>query len=290
MPTASLTPADLFAVCEEAHGLGYRSLWLGDHVVLPRRTESSYPHTAGGSVPFSAETPWLDPLLTLGWLSARLPPTMRIGTSVLILPLRNPVLLAKQLTSLSWLTERPISLGVGSGWLREEYDAIGAPFEKRASAARSAIGTIRELYRDGGADFTVRGPDNVPTLTPFTLLPPGPGPLEFLWGGVSPAALRLVAAVCDGWLPAKQPLDALPPLVDALRAACDAAGRDFSELRLVAKPGPGPDPESGAIDAAGLDRYAALGFSELILEMPYESGGPGPAIEVLRRVAERADM
>src|SRR5581483_6940922 len=129
LATPSLTPSGLLEICVAAEELGYRSVWLGDHVALPTRTSSAYPHTSDAAPPFDHTTPWLDPMVALGWLASRLPPSMRVGTSVLILPLRNPVLLAKQLSTLSWLAERDIEFGVGSGWLREEYEAVGAPFE-----------------------------------------------------------------------------------------------------------------------------------------------------------------
>jgi hypothetical protein len=112
--------------------------------------------------------------------------------------------------------------------------------------------------------------------------------VEFLWGGFSPLAMRIVASSCDGWLPAKQSLEALEEQLGRLRVACDDVGRDFAELRLVAKPGTGPDPESGAIDKDNLAGYAELGIHEVILEMPYDDGGVSDAIRTLERVAARS--
>ncbi|MFD9667717.1 LLM class flavin-dependent oxidoreductase [Rhodococcus sp. NPDC059968] len=290
LATDQLPPAELLAIARAAEELGYTSLWFGDHVVLPRATASTYPHTSDGQRPFSADTPWVDPLLALGWVAGQIGPNMRIGTSVLILTLRNPVLLAKQLSSLSWLSQRGIALGVGTGWLREEYDAVGAKFEGRATTARLAIESIRQLVSRGGAEFTVRSHDTTVRKEQFTMLPRAAGPIEFLWGGVSPAAMRLVARACDGWIPAKQPLENLPHHLERLKRACDDAQRDFSELRLVAKPGPGPDPGSGAIDRDTLPCYRELGFSEVILELPYGPRDAGDAIEVLKRVAVRSGM
>jgi alkanesulfonate monooxygenase SsuD/methylene tetrahydromethanopterin reductase-like flavin-dependent oxidoreductase (luciferase family) len=189
---------------------------------------------------------------------------------------------------MSWLTEGAVSLGVGTGWLRDEYDAVGMPFERRGARAEQDIAEIRQLLQEGNKTYTVRGEDDEPVEKNFLMRPTAPAPVEFLWGGFSPMAMRIIASSCDGWLPAKQSLDALERHIVRLKAACDDADRDFSELRLVAKAGPGPDPKSGAVDSDGLDSYAALGFHETILEMPYEPNGLDDAISTLERVARRS--
>jgi alkanesulfonate monooxygenase SsuD/methylene tetrahydromethanopterin reductase-like flavin-dependent oxidoreductase (luciferase family) len=287
LPTENLPPAQLVEVCRAALELGYSSFWVGDHVLLPESSGSAYPHTADGTRPFNAETPWADPLLQLTWLAAQLPEA-RFGTSIVIMTLRNPALLAKQLSTMSWLTRRPLSFGVGTGWLRDEYDAIGVPFEGRATRAKEQIAEIKELLARGERDYVVRGDDDEPVDKPFTMLPKAPAPVEFLWGGFSPLAMRLIASSCDGWLPAKQSLEALDGHLVRLRGACDDAHRDFSELKLVVKPGSGPDPQSGAIDKANLAGYAELGFHEAILELPYDPDGVDDAIGTLERVAARS--
>ncbi|PWJ07778.1 hypothetical protein DKG34_10160 [Streptomyces sp. NWU49] len=289
LPLASerLPPAELLATCHAALELGYSSFWVGDHVLLPESSASAYPHTDDGQRPFRADTWWLDPLLQLTWLAGQLPEA-RFGTSVIIATLRNPTLLAKQLATMSWLTERPLSLGVGTGWLRDEYDAVGMPFEKRGIRAMADIAEIRELLTRGRRTYVVRGGDDQPVEKPFVMLPTAPAPVEFLWGGFSPMAMRLVASTCDGWLPAKQSLETLEGHIARLKAACDDAHRDFNELKLVVKPGSGPDPKSGAITKDNLAGYAELGFHEAILEMPYELEGAADAISTLDRVAARS--
>jgi alkanesulfonate monooxygenase SsuD/methylene tetrahydromethanopterin reductase-like flavin-dependent oxidoreductase (luciferase family) len=266
--------------------MGYSSFWVGDHVLMPEASSSAYPHTESGQPGFTADTPWMDPLLQLTWLAGQLPEA-QLGTSIIIMTLRKPTLLAKQLASMSWLTERPISLGVGTGWLRDEYDAVGMPFEKRGSRARRDLAEIKQLINDGVRDYTVRGDDDEMVEKRFNMKPTAPAPVQFLWGGFSPMAMRLIASSCDGWLPAKQSLQHLEGHIVRLKDACDAVGRDFTELRLVAKPGTGPDPESGPIDKDNIQGYAELGFHEAILEMPYEPDGLGDAVDTLERVAAR---
>lgn len=288
LPLASpFSPTDFVAMCRAALEMGYSSFWAGDHVLLPESSSSLYPHTSDGQRPFRADTAWLDPLLQLTWLAGQLPEA-RFGTSVLIMTLRRASLLAKQLATMSWLIQRPLSVGVGTGWLRDEYDAVGMPFEKRGTRARADIAEIKQLLARGERTYRVRGDDDQPQDKTFTMLPTAPAPVEFLWGGFSPMAMRLVASSCDGWLPAKQSLDALKGHIGRLRDACDDAGRDFGELRLVAKPGSGPDPKSGAINKDNLAGYADLGFHEAILEMPYDAESVDDAVRVLERVAARS--
>lgn len=287
LPTEDLTPQDQVDLCRHALDLGYSSFWVGDHVVLPETTSSPYPHTGDGKAGFRSDTPWTDPFIHLTWLAAQLPEA-RFGTSILILTLRNPTLVAKQLASMSWLTRRPFSLGVGTGWLREEYDAVGATFEKRGSRARRDIAQIKELLSTGSYDYTVRGAADEEVDLTFSMLPTAPAPVEFLWGGFSPLALKIVARDCDGWLPAKQSVEDLERHLVRLRAACDEAERDFSDLRLVVKPGSGPDPADGAIDKDSLAAYGELGFHEAVLEMPYETRSLTDAKETLDRVAARS--
>jgi alkanesulfonate monooxygenase SsuD/methylene tetrahydromethanopterin reductase-like flavin-dependent oxidoreductase (luciferase family) len=288
LPLASdrLPPKELVQMCTAAMEMGYSSLWVGDHILLPESHDSLYPHTEDGKRPFQADTPWLDPLLELTWLGGQVPQA-RLGTSIIIMTLRKPALLAKQLSSMTWLTQQPISLGVGTGWLRDEYDAVGMPFEGRGTRAKAEIAEIKKLLNQGNHDYPVRDVDDQLVEKNFLMRPFGGAPVEFLWGGFSPMAMRLIASSCDGWLPAKQSLEALEGHIVRLKAACDKVDRKFSELRLVGKPGSGPDPKSGRIDKDNLAGYAELGFHELVLEMPYEPDGLADAVNTLERVAAR---
>lgn len=284
---APFEPGDLVTIARTAVELGYRSVWVGDHLLMPASSSSVYPHTADGHRPFGADTPYLDPLLALSWLSVQVPEA-RIGTSVIIMTLRRAALLAKQIATASWLTRKPLAVGIGSGWSREEYDAVGVRFEKRAARARADLAEIRELISRGSRRYQVRGDDDELVDQEFHMRPTAPAPVEFLWGGVSPLAIRLVASSCEGWLPAKQSLESLENGVRGLRAACDDVARDFDELRLVVKPGPGPDPRSGAIDKDNLAAYAELGFHEAVLELSHTDDGLPAALATIERVATRA--
>lgn len=283
LPTAGMAPDDHVELCRRGSELGFGSFWVGDHVILPRETVSPYPHGTPG---FDPDSPWADPLLYLTWLAAQLP-EVRFGTSIHVFTMRNPTLLAKQLATMSWLTRRSFSFGVGVGWLREEYEALEMPFKGRGKRAPEQIALIKRLLGGEGATYPVTDEDGEQQDVSFMMQPPAAAPVEFLWGGFSPMAMRIIASSCDGWLPAKQSIEALEGHLARLRTACDTAERDFSELKLVVKPGAGPDPESGAIDRDNLVGYAELGFHEAILEMPY-AGSMGEAVDVLERVAARS--
>jgi len=286
LPTGGIGPKDMLDLCRSAVDLGFQSFWVGEHVLVPTESDSRYPHTHDKASPFPAEAPWLEPLLQLTWLAGQLPPGVRLGTSIMLLPLRDPIHLAKQLSTVNWLTERGFSLGVGIGWLRDEYAVLGRSFADRAARAQAAIAEIRELLARGTRAYEIDTGQGRATKD-FLLRPHPERPVEFLWGGHSPAALRIVAAICDGWLPTKRPIAELKRHTATLRANCDAAGRDFDSLRLVVKPGAGPHPPDGAIDARNLETYRKLGFCEAVLELPIMPKDAGACLRDLERVAAR---
>ena len=277
----------LVELCAGAVEMGYESFWVGDHILMPDLSGSVYPHTIDGAQPFKADTPWLDPLLMLSWIGS-IVPGARLGTSIVILTLRKPALLAKQISTLSWLAGRPITIGIGTGWLREEYEAVGMPFKHRATQAISDLAEIRQLLTKGERPYRVHLGDGDESTVNFHMRPVSENPVAFLWGGVSPLALKIVANSCDGWLPAKQTIASLETNLERLRAECEEVERDYNTLRRVVKPGPGPDPIDGSISRDGLAAYAELGFDEAILEMPYEPGGITDALATLEQVAQRS--
>lgn len=286
LATGGIGPGEMLGLCRSAIDLGFTSFFVGEHILVPTESTSQYPHTENKAPPFPVEAPWLDPLLQLTWLAAQLGPGIRLGTSILLLPLRNPILLAKQLSTVNWLTERGFSLGVGIGWLRDEYEVLGIPYTNRATRAQAQIAEIRALLAKGEHPYEV-ATDHGPVVKDFLLRPFTDKKVEFLWGGHSPAALRIVAACCDGWLPTKRPIEELRRHHAALQANCDKIGRDFKSLRLVVKPGAGPHPADGAIDAKNLEIYSKLGFSEAVLELPMMPKDAGQCLRDLELVAAR---
>ena len=124
------------AVAAAADDAGFATLWSGEHVVMVDESASRYPYSDDGRIAVPAEADWIDPLIGLSFAAAATS-TIRIATGVLLLPEHNPVLVAKQAATLDTLSGGRLTLGIGVGWSREEFDALGIPFERRAHAPRS---------------------------------------------------------------------------------------------------------------------------------------------------------
>ena len=243
------------AVATAAERAGFATLWSGEHVVMVDHSASRYPYSADGQIAVPAEADWLDPMIGLSFVAAATS-TIGIATGVLLLPEHNPVLIAKQAASLDKLSGGRFSLGIGVGWSREEFDALGVPFERRAARTAEYVEAIRTLWRDDVASFAGEfvGFDSV-RVNPKPVRSEG---IPIVLGGNSDAALRRVADWGDGWYgfnvdgPA-----AVAEHVSTIRARCDERGRDPSSLYLAVAL---RDPQRS--DVAEL---AALGVDELVL-------------------------
>src|SRR5436190_4831747 len=132
--------------------LGYDSLWASDHVVIPWRITSKYPYNATGDFPLSPDTDFLEPLTALA-LVAGATERIRLGTSVLVVPHRHPVLAAKMLATLDRLAPGRVILGAGVGWMREEIELLGAPYDRRGAWSDEAIQVMRACWRDERVSF-----------------------------------------------------------------------------------------------------------------------------------------
>ena len=261
------------AVARAADASGFATLWSGEHVVMVDRSQSRYPYSDDGQIAVPAEADWLDPLVGLSFAAAV---TQRIGiaTGVLLVPEHNPVLLAKQAASLDVLCGGRLTLGVGVGWSREEFEALGVPFEHRGKRATEYVAAIRTLWREDVASF--RG-----EFVSFESVRVNPKPVRdrripVVLGGNSDAALRRAAAWGDGWYGFNLAgLEAARERVATLAQLCREAGRDPGELRIAV-----------ALEAGELEdvrALAELGVDELVLvagppEDPGEADGWAAAL------------
>lgn len=242
------------AVAAAAERSGFATLWAGEHVVMVDEPESSYPYGEDGRIAVPADADWLDPLIALSFAAAA---TNRIelATGVLLLPEHNPVITAKQAASLDRMTGGRLSLGVGIGWSKEEYDALGVPFEGRARRMVEYVAAMRTLWRDDIASFTGE-------FVAFDRVRVNPKPhrrsIPIVLGGNSDAALRRVAEWGDGWYGFHlADVEEAAHRASKLRAICREVGRDPTDLRLaVALQDPSP------ADAA---RLADARIDELVL-------------------------
>ena len=137
--------AAAFATAAEANG--FESLWTVEHVVVPSGYESTYPYSADGKMPGREDSPIPDPLIWLAYVAAATE-RIRLATGILILPQRNPVVLAKELATLDHLSGGRMILGIGIGWLAEEFAAIGVPFAERAARTDEHVAALRALWSD----------------------------------------------------------------------------------------------------------------------------------------------
>lgn len=274
---AKVSYENLVTVARWAEELGYHSLWVSDHVILPEQVDSAYPYDPEHRWRLPAETDWLDPLLALAWAGAAAP-SLKLGTSVMVVPLRHPILLAKQLATLDFLTGGRAVLGVGAGWMKEEFDLIGVPFARRGSRTVEMIELMRTLWAGETVDFQgefyqVAGCKMYPR--------PVQGTIPIVWGGHSEAALRRIAQVGDGWHPTLITLAELAEGVNQLRQFCEEYGRDPASLLIIARPG-----KMYPIDAETQAQHQALGINHVVVDPPLTGPDLSAFREELERVAE----
>ena len=259
-----------------AEAAGFESVWGGEHVILPTVIESAYPYTADGKIPAQPDTPIPDPLIWLAFVAAAAP-TLRLGTCILIVPQRNPVVLAKELATLDRLTGGRVELGIGVGWMREEFDVLGVPWARRGARNDEYIAAMRALWAGPHAEFHGEFVD----FPPVTCSPrPVQASIPVLVGGDTPAAISRAVRIADGYFPGEGDPERLAALLGDLRAAATKAGRDPESIEITASFGRQlQDPVSGAAQLAelgvhrvmvpafafagpgGLDRLAAFGES-----------------------------
>jgi len=236
--------ARLGAIAEES---GLESVWTVEHVVVPTGYTSEYPYSRDGKMPGSEANPIPDPLVWLTWVGAHTT-TLRLATGILILPQRNPVVLAKEVATLDRLTKGRVTLGIGVGWLEEEFDAIGVPFAERAARTDEHVAVMRALWSGASVDFAgdftqLRGANVFPQ--------PVHQAVPIVVGGHTLAAARRAGRLGDGFFPGKGDWDAQRV---AMRAAAEEAGRDADAIEITRGGAMDRDSVQAMFDE-GLDRF-----------------------------------
>ena len=192
------TSEALLSVATLAESLGFDSLWVTDHIAIPAQSASAYPYSVDHKAPWSPTIVYLDAFTALGWVGA-VTRRVRLGISVLVLPMRPPLIVAKTVATLDYLTGGRMILGVGAGWMKEEFDLLGQPFALRGRRMKEAIGILRACWASDPVSFH----GDFFRLPAFGMdpKPPQGARLPVLGGGEGDVALRRVAEVCDGWHP-----------------------------------------------------------------------------------------
>jgi probable F420-dependent oxidoreductase len=243
------------AVAAAADQCGFATLWAGEHVVMVDRPASHYPYSDDGAIAVPAQADWLDPMIALAFAAAA-SSRITLATGVLLLPEHNPVVVAKQAASLDRLSGGRLTLGVGVGWSKEEFTALGVPFERRAARTAEYVAAMRTLWREDVASFDG-------AFVGFDSIRVNPKPVRdrripIMLGGNSDAALRRAASWGDGWYGFNlDDVTAVHNCIGRLDELCAGVDRDRRELRVaVALRSP---------KVEDFDELVASGVDELVL-------------------------
>ena len=249
------------ARCVEDAGLD--SVWASDHIVYPLGSETPYPY--GEGTPFRPEEGYLEGLAMLAVIAGATE-RVELGTSVLVIPQREPLLLAKTAVTIDVLSSGRLTLVVGAGWWREEFAALGAPFLTRGLRTDETIQALRLLWCEGTASFdgrTIRFEEVACLPRPVRA-----GGVPIFVGGLTEPALRRAVRLGDGWHGLGSRVERLGEARRRLEELCLTEGRDPRTLRFSTSAGLPRDP---AVAVERLGPVAGLGVDQLVLSTPAES-------------------
>jgi probable F420-dependent oxidoreductase len=264
---------DIAVVAQKAESLGFESLWLPEHGVMPVHVATRYQGSSDGSIPPSMSDIG-DPFIGLARASA-VTKTLKLGTGICLVPEHNPLLLAKEIATLDHLSNGRFLFGIGAGWLREETEIMGGDFEHRWSQTREAILIMKELWTKAEAEFHGKFYD-------FPLVRSSPKPFQkphppIFLGGSAGNVFKRIVAWGDGWMPIR----ATPQDIKSGRATldelADAAGRDPRSIEIMVY-GEASDPEM-------LKRFEEAGASRVTVRLQVTEGDA--ALTELERMAEQ---
>jgi probable F420-dependent oxidoreductase len=238
---------------ERADQLGFESVWIPEHLVVPMNASGS-PHQGSDHPPIPSDVPIFDAFAVLSHLAARTA-QIRLGTHVYNIGLRHPFITARAATTVDILSGGRLELGVGASWLRAEWEAVGLDFDGRGERVDEAIDVCRRLWSDDVIEHHGRFFDFGPlAFEPKPVQRPGP---RLQIGGDGPAALRRAATVGAGWMPMNHRLEDLPPSLKKLAVLASRAGRTEPVEVTLAGEVQGPE---------DVEKYAAAGVTRLMVK------------------------
>ena len=243
---------NLVETARRVEDLGFESLWTPEHAVVPKSYAPKYQFAPAGRIanPTGARP---SPLVWLAYASAATT-RLRLGTGVLLLALRNPVLLAKDIATLDRLSGGRLMLGIGLGWMREEFDALGSTWDDRVARTEEYVNVLRTLWQPGAAQFSGAFVKFGPLYCNPTPLRPSGVPI--LIAGHSEAAARRAGRIGDGFFPLPRQNDDLVRLIALMREEAESVGRDPSAIEITTQ---------GPIDADLMARMEALGVARYVI-------------------------
>ncbi len=223
-----IEPDQLLPVARFAEEVGFEGVMLGDHAVYPEVVDTVYPYSADGKPPMTDASPYPDCWVTLGMIAA-VTHRIKLSVSVYVLPLRNPVEVAKATGTLAVMSDNRVILGAGSGWMKEEFDVYGVDFSRRGKRLDECIEIARKIWT--GDMVSHRG--NEFQFEACRVLPAPSRPVPIYLGGVSKPALRRTAQTADGWIGNGSDPDDVPEIMSRLLHLRKAAGRDHLPFETV---------------------------------------------------------
>ena len=242
-------PLDAAVVAQKAEALGFESLWLGEHPIMPVHSTSPAPGSSGGSIP-AFYSRLVDPFVALARASA-VTTRLKLGTGITLVPERNPLLLAKEVATLDYFSKGRFLFGIGAGWNKEETEIMGGNFAHRWTQTREAIEAMKALWAHEAAEY--HG-----TYYDFPLVRSFPRPVQqphppILLGGVAPQVFKRIVAYGNGWMPTRS----TPELIQQGRAVLNElaveAGRDPTSITVLAYLVPAERTGLKALAEAGAD-------------------------------------
>lgn len=229
-------PELLVQVAQKAEALGFESAWIPEHLAVPVTITSRYPYSADGKFPGGPGAALHDPFVALGFVAASTK-TIKLGTGVFVLPLRNPLAVAKAAASVDVLSQGRLLFGIGIGWCEDEFNAVGMSFKDRAARSREAIAMMKALWSDETPQFSGKFHSFAPVgFNPKPIQKPHP---PIIFGGESRPALKRVAELGDGWFGFRYTPESLKPQLALLKELTEKAGRNFSHIEITIAPQPG---------------------------------------------------
>ena len=273
-------PLDWPRIAAAAEEAGFDSVAVSDHVVYPARLDSRYPYTPDGVPLFSPDEDWPDPWVAVGAMSA-VTTRLRFLTNVYVLPLRNPFVVAKAVGTAAYLSRGRVGLGIGAGWMAEEFELMGQPFARRGKRMDEMVEVVRTLWRGGMVEHHGEFYD----FDPVEMRPAPPAPVPIYVGGHSEIAMRRAATLGDGWLGMYYSVEELEQHCRTVEQAREDAGTADRPFEIIASPMVTPTAEN-------CERLEAAGVTTILTSAWMAQGVLGPdsteqAIELIATFGER---
>ena len=243
-------------ICRRAEDVGFESLWGGEHVIIPDEIYSKYPYTEDGKIPAEPDTPIPDPLIWLAFAAAAAPTSARY----LYFDCSQRNLCCKELATLDQLSGGRVELGLGVGWLKEEFEALGVPWERRGARNDEYIEAMKALWQGPHAEFHGDFVD----FAPVTCSPrPVNGSIPIIVGGDTERAIARAGKIADGYFPGEGNIDRLKDLISRVKRSAESNNRDPESVKISAIFGAQMmNPEAGVEEmrSAGVDRIMVPAF------------------------------